>query len=71
MGTPEAVAGDLFRFVCPRCGGEVDERFYGPCTPCRDDLRARLQGERQDIAVEYEPKVNVVANHVAASRNDT
>ena len=26
--------------ICPRCGRDVDERYYGPCTSCRDELRA-------------------------------
>lgn len=25
-------------FSCPRCGVDVDERFYGPCAGCREQL---------------------------------
>ena len=52
--------------TCPRCGTEAEERFYGPCTACRADLRARLGGEAREIEIEaYEPKMNVVPNQVA------
>jgi hypothetical protein len=53
-------------FDCPRCGQGADERFYGPCSTCRDDLRATLSGEQRAIEAEaYEPKMNVVPNQVA------
>lgn len=53
-------------FACPRCAREVEERFYGPCGPCRDDLREQLRGERQDLGTtRFEPRMHVVANHVA------
>jgi hypothetical protein len=52
--------------TCPRCGTDVDERYYGPCTMCRADLRATLGGEARDVAAEaYEPKMNVTPNAVA------
>lgn len=52
--------------TCPRCGQEVEARFYGPCDTCRDTLRAELVKERRLVAVaEYEPKVNVTPNAVA------
>lgn len=25
--------------TCPRCGAEVEQRFYGPCEACRSALR--------------------------------
>jgi len=54
------------KFTCPRCGGSVDETFYGPCTECRTQLRALLGGEKRQVdAAEYVPKVNVTANAVA------
>ena len=53
-------------FSCPRCQNSVTERFYGPCSSCRDDLRATLKKDNQDIeAEEYEPKMNVTPNAVA------
>ena len=53
--------------TCPRCGGSVeDERFYGPCTSCRAELRAKFLGEGRDVEVaEYVPKMNVTPNAVA------
>ena len=56
-------------FVCPRCSSPVHERFYGPCEACRRQLRAE-QGSDGTGAAEpertmFEPKMNVVPNHVA------
>ena len=52
--------------LCPRCGRAADERFYGPCTTCRDDLRAAFVSEGRVVEVaEYEPKMNVTPNAVA------
>jgi hypothetical protein len=54
------------QLTCPRCGRDVEERHYGPCTTCRDDLRALFQGEGRVVEVaEYEPKMNVTPNAVA------
>lgn len=58
-------------FPCPRCGRTVTERFYGPCAGCRDDLRARIAGERRSVeAAVYEPKMNVTPNAVALKADD-
>ncbi len=52
--------------TCPRCGHDVDERYYGPCTGCRDELRAAFQREGRVVELaEYEPKMNVTPNAVA------
>lgn len=52
--------------ACPRCGRQVDERFYGPCETCRLELRAAFQREGRVVEVaEYEPKMNVTPNAVA------
>ena len=53
-------------FDCPRCGAAVaDERYYGPCSSCRTELR-RVGGEAREVEVEaYEPKMNVVPNQIA------
>jgi hypothetical protein len=52
---------------CPRCGRDVEERFYGPCSTCRDDLRAASVREARVVDVaEYEPKMNVTPNAVAS-----
>ena len=54
------------QLTCPRCGRDVDERFYGPCSSCRDDLRAAFVREARVVDVaEYEPKMNVTPNAVA------
>ena len=51
---------------CPRCGRDVEERFYGPCSTCRDDLRAAFVRDARVVDVaEYEPKMNVTPNAVA------
>jgi NMD protein affecting ribosome stability and mRNA decay len=53
-------------FVCPRCGTDVTENFYGPCQSCRSELRAKYLGEGRIVEVaEYEPKMNVTPNAVA------
>lgn len=53
-------------FTCPRCGSAVDEEFYGPCAPCRGQLRATFRREGRVVEVaEYEPKINVTPNAVA------
>lgn len=57
---------ELATFTCPRCGGAVTERFYGPCDACRVELRAKYLGEGRIVEVaEYEPKMNVTPNAVA------
>ena len=54
------------QLTCPRCGRDVDERFYGPCESCRGELRAAFQSEGRVIELaEYEPKMNVTPNAVA------
>jgi hypothetical protein len=53
--------------VCPRCGTDVVERFYGPCSSCRAELRALYVREGRVIEVaEYVPKMNVTPNAVAS-----
>ncbi len=57
---------DLLSFTCPRCSTDVHEQFYGPCTSCRDQLRAKFLGEGRVVEVaEYVPKMNVTPNAVA------
>ena len=66
MADVEAVGDDLSAFACPRCGADVHERFYGPCSSCRAGLRAALGGEAREVEVAaYEPKMNVTPNAVA------
>jgi hypothetical protein len=51
---------------CPRCGQPTSERFYGPCTTCRDALRTMFSATKREVDVaDYEPKMNVTPNAVA------
>ena len=53
-------------FACPRCGSEVTERFWGPCTACRVELVSSMQAEPEEVETSrFEPAMNVVPNHVA------
>jgi hypothetical protein len=57
---------DLLETTCPRCGRAVHERFYGPCTECRTELRMKMAGEAREVEVgAYVPKMNVVPNQIA------
>jgi hypothetical protein len=53
-------------FTCPRCGRDVAERFFGPCTGCREELRATMARAPAAIDATYQPRSNVVPNHVAS-----
>ncbi len=62
---PEPPEGNL-TFACPRCGQEAAEGTYGPCTPCRAEMRATLGSERRAVdEADYVPKMNVTPNAVA------
>lgn len=62
---------DLEAFDCPRCGGAVEERFWGPCRSCRQALVAAHQASPAGAdggrigAARFEPAMHVVPNHVA------
>jgi hypothetical protein len=57
---------DLLDVVCPRCERTVTQRFYGPCDPCRAELRATVAGEAREVETEeFVPKLNVTPNAVA------
>lgn len=57
---------DVLSLTCPRCGTDVNERFYGPCQSCRTELRGKFLGEGRVVEVaEYVPKMNVTPNAVA------
>lgn len=61
MTSPELAA-----FDCPRCSASVEQRFYGPCSHCREDLALSQRVEpRSATAGRFEPKANVVPNQVA------
>jgi hypothetical protein len=60
------VSTETLSFACPRCAAAVEEAYYGPCSGCRDQLRATLGGAARDVGeVAYEPKMNVTPNAVA------
>jgi NMD protein affecting ribosome stability and mRNA decay len=53
-------------FACPRCGHEVSERFWGPCTACRVELVSLIRAQPEEVeTARFEPAMNVVPNHVA------
>ena len=57
---------EALSFVCPRCSSAVVEIYYGPCEPCRGELRAKYLGVARNVQVaEYVPKMNVTPNAVA------
>ena len=35
-------------FACPLCHADVDERFYGPCAECREQLH-ELESPPRDL----------------------
>jgi hypothetical protein len=52
--------------ACMRCRQEAPMRFYGLCSGCRDELRAKFDREAREIQVAaYEPKMHVTPNAVA------
>ncbi len=58
---------DLAAFECPRCKQTVSAEYYGPCESCCADLRATVVGQASDTGpADYEPKMNVTPNAVAA-----
>ncbi|MBX7160486.1 MAG: hypothetical protein K1X95_09365 [Acidimicrobiia bacterium] len=44
--------------ICPRCGTDAEQEYYGPCAACREQLRAgaaaaaRARGDanREEVA---------------------
>lgn len=64
---PDAPLDDtLLDVTCPRCGENVSQRLYGPCDPCRTQLRATIAGEAHTVESEaFIPKMNVTPNAVA------
>ena len=62
MATTPSAAG----LTCPRCSQPLDQEFYGPCGPCRDDLRASQAREAEQLETpRYEPSMHVTPNAVA------
>jgi hypothetical protein len=58
--------GAVVAVTCPRCGSQVEVRFYGPCEACRDGLRLAVRGEARAVAEQaYEPAMHVTPNAVA------
>ena len=53
--------------TCPRCAEPLVARFYGPCEPCREELRRVYTAVAREVVVEeYMPKMNVTPNAVAS-----
>lgn len=51
---------------CPRCHEAIEERFYGPCSTCRAELRRTLGTEGREVEREaFEPAMHVTPNAVA------
>ena len=66
VGWMATICADPLNFTCPRCNEPSVADYYGPCDPCRTDLRARFFGEASALVVaDYEPKMNVTPNAVA------
>lgn len=67
--TDTAADGPLDPFTCPRCAATVTERFWGPCSSCREQLKAAHgstgSGEIGVESTRFEPAMHVVPNHVA------
>jgi hypothetical protein len=52
--------------ICPRCGVEKVEIFYGPCAACRADLRATHGGRKDaEVVIEATERVHRTPNFVA------
>jgi hypothetical protein len=52
--------------ICPRCGVEAVEIFYGPCANCRADLRMKLGGRKDaDVVIETAERIHRTPNFVA------
>lgn len=49
-GPSDHKAAHLSAFACPRCGEEVTEAFYGPCSACREALVQKFAGEGPSVA---------------------
>ena len=43
--------------TCPRCHTEVQQRLYGPCADCIDQLYDKFQGVAREI--ESEPRLMI------------
>jgi hypothetical protein len=53
-------------FACPRCQQSADQRFYGPCPSCREELRTTVGGEARAVErTAFEPSMHVTPNAVA------
>ncbi len=62
---------DLLQMTCPRCGLQGTQAYYGPCSLCREQLRAQYHGLARHVeAAEYVPKMNVTPNAVATKDDD-
>ena len=66
MSQPEGATADTSAMVCPRCGADVVEVRYGPCTTCRADLVVKFGGRQgADVTVEETERIHRTPNFVA------
>jgi hypothetical protein len=57
---------ELQTVTCPRCGTEIEQRFYGPCASCVTELHAKYDAVAREVeTADYEPQMNVTPNAVA------
>jgi hypothetical protein len=58
---------ELLVYNCPRCNMHTEQRDYGPCFRCIEELRVKMNLEKKnDVAADYIPKMNVVPNAIAS-----
>ena len=63
---PESPTFTELEFDWPRCFKPISARFYGPCEPCREELRANYVCKLEEVETQkFEPKMNVTPNAVA------
>jgi hypothetical protein len=63
---PTAPSAEPLAFDCPRCGAASEDRFYGPCPPCRTALRQTVRAEARSVErAAFEPAMHVTPNAVA------
>ena len=66
MAQAEEATAEMTSMICPRCGAEVIEIRYGPCSDCRVDLAAKFGGRQGgDVAVEETERIHRTPNFVA------
>ncbi|HEV7865276.1 MAG TPA: hypothetical protein VGR20_21450 [Acidimicrobiia bacterium] len=65
MSQAEGAAADGTLRICPRCGAETVQVFYGPCLSCRGDLVAKYGVAGREVVVGEQERVHRTPNFVA------